>query len=363
VDEILILYVCMVFNQFWSAAVAARYVPGGFNFVESVMIGFGMLGRAELAFVVLNIAYVEHSVMSQECFYVLMITCFLLNLTVPIVIGWWRPYYLGEKVLECVMDEPQMGGMGATNFDEPDDEVKSPSAGAVDVELHIDTQTRRMDSDGPIRHFKFTMTGNGTILAASDPAVWYWGHKHELDVIGSKRINGGYDCDPKINKLPNFKNKEEEEKWGSSNMRTIDVEAEGTHWYGTRNFTAKVRRMKVEGSVFQDNLSLRNERWVYNLALHDVSDGKLSTPAGLQPSKSHACIVEMEELTLEQDGTLDWHETARFRKGMEEDVEIDGEGHETFNAAHVGTISVGALLNVIEWLSHGVSLFDTEACP
>jgi hypothetical protein len=69
----------------------------------------------------------------------------------------------------------------------------------------------------------------------------------------------------------------------------------------------------------------------------------------------------MEELTLEQDGTVDWHETARFRKGMEEDVELDAEGHETFNASHVGTIQVGALLNVIEWLSHGVALFDTEA--
>ena len=50
----------------------------------------------------------------------------------------------------------------------------------------------------------------------------------------------------------------------------------------------------------------------------------------------------------------------RSVKGMEEDVEIDKEGNESFNAEHVGTISVGALLNVIEWLKHGVSLFDTE---
>ena len=38
---------------------------------------------------------------------------------------------------------------------------------------------------------RFTMTSNGTILAATDQAVKFWGHKHELDVIGSKRVNGG----------------------------------------------------------------------------------------------------------------------------------------------------------------------------
>ena len=59
--QIILLYVGMLVFQFFSASIAARYVPGGFNFVESVMIGFGMLGRAELAFVVLDIAYVSLS--------------------------------------------------------------------------------------------------------------------------------------------------------------------------------------------------------------------------------------------------------------------------------------------------------------
>ena len=41
---------------------------------------------------------------------------------------------------------------------------------------------------------------------------------------------------------------------------------------------------------------------------------------------------------MEKDGSWDWHETARFRKGLEEDVEMDEEGHEKFDKAHVGAI-------------------------
>ena len=50
--------------QVLSAGLAARYTSG-MNFAESVMIGFGMLGRAELAFVVIDIAYVQHSILKQ----------------------------------------------------------------------------------------------------------------------------------------------------------------------------------------------------------------------------------------------------------------------------------------------------------
>ena len=45
--------------QVLSAGLAARYT-GRMNFAESLMIGFGMLGRAELAFVVIDIAYVQN---------------------------------------------------------------------------------------------------------------------------------------------------------------------------------------------------------------------------------------------------------------------------------------------------------------
>ena len=63
------------------------------------MIGLGMLGRAELAFVVMDIAYIENQIFTDEVFYTLMITAFWLNLAVPITIKQWKPYYMGEKKL------------------------------------------------------------------------------------------------------------------------------------------------------------------------------------------------------------------------------------------------------------------------
>jgi Kef-type K+ transport system membrane component KefB len=77
--------------QILSAALAARYTSG-MDWANSVMIGFGMLGRAELAFVVMDIAYVQNSILTTEAFYTLMITAFWLNIAVPITIGLWKPY-------------------------------------------------------------------------------------------------------------------------------------------------------------------------------------------------------------------------------------------------------------------------------
>jgi len=54
------------------------------------MIGFGMLGRAELAFVVIDIAYVQNNVFTTEVFYTLMVVAFWLNLAVPLTIRFWR---------------------------------------------------------------------------------------------------------------------------------------------------------------------------------------------------------------------------------------------------------------------------------
>jgi len=78
--------------QVSSAAIAARYT-GGMDWAASLLIGFGMLGRAELAFVVLDIAYVQNSILNTEAFYTLMITAFILNILVPITITLWKPYY------------------------------------------------------------------------------------------------------------------------------------------------------------------------------------------------------------------------------------------------------------------------------
>ncbi len=83
------LFIGLFIGQVSSASIAARYT-GNFNWPDSLMIGFGMLGRAELAFVVLNIAYVQNKILSTEAFYTLMITTFLLNTSVPLSIRWWK---------------------------------------------------------------------------------------------------------------------------------------------------------------------------------------------------------------------------------------------------------------------------------
>lgn len=85
----------IVLFQVSSAALAARYTSG-MNRAESIMIGFGMLGRAELAFVVMDIAYVQHAILNTEAFFTLMVTAFFLNILVPVSIGLWRPVYLRE---------------------------------------------------------------------------------------------------------------------------------------------------------------------------------------------------------------------------------------------------------------------------
>ena len=78
--------------QVFTAGLAAKYT-GGMTWHQSLMIGFGMLGRAELAFVVMDIAYVQHKILHVDAFFTLMITAFFLNVSVPLTIRWWRPYY------------------------------------------------------------------------------------------------------------------------------------------------------------------------------------------------------------------------------------------------------------------------------
>ncbi|HAU69067.1 MAG: cation:proton antiporter [Arenicella sp.] len=85
----LMLFAGIFVGQILSASLAARFT-GGFEWPESWMIGFGMLGRAELAFVVMEIAYVQNQVLTTESFYTLMIACFLLNISVPLTIRWWK---------------------------------------------------------------------------------------------------------------------------------------------------------------------------------------------------------------------------------------------------------------------------------
>ncbi len=82
----------LFFGQILSAGLAARYT-GHFDWPASLMIGFGMLGRAELAVVVMDIGYVQHHIFTDEVFYTLMFTAFWLNISVPLTIRWWKYRY------------------------------------------------------------------------------------------------------------------------------------------------------------------------------------------------------------------------------------------------------------------------------
>ncbi|MEJ2417910.1 MAG: cation:proton antiporter [Exilibacterium sp.] len=95
--ESILLFLVLFIGQILSAALAAKYT-GKFDWPSSWMIGFGMLGRAELAFVVMDISYDQFGIMSIQAFYTLMITAFLLNCSVPLTISWWKSKF-GEEYL------------------------------------------------------------------------------------------------------------------------------------------------------------------------------------------------------------------------------------------------------------------------
>jgi Kef-type K+ transport system membrane component KefB len=92
IPQTIIMVVAIIVAQILSASLAARYT-GKFTFHESVLIGFGMLGRAELAFVVMDIAYVQNQIFTTEVFYMLMFATFWLNVAVPVSITLWKPFY------------------------------------------------------------------------------------------------------------------------------------------------------------------------------------------------------------------------------------------------------------------------------
>ncbi len=96
IPHIIVLTITIFIVQVSTAGLAARYT-GKFSWPESLMIGFGMLGRAELAFVVMDIAYVQNHILSEAAFITLMLTTFWLNLSVPVSIALWKPYLSGNK--------------------------------------------------------------------------------------------------------------------------------------------------------------------------------------------------------------------------------------------------------------------------
>ncbi len=94
--ESVMLFIALFIGQIASASLAARYT-GNFSWQDSLMIGFGMLGRVELAFVVMNIAFVQYQILSVAAFYTLMLSCFMLNISVPLTIRWWKTRFLCEQ--------------------------------------------------------------------------------------------------------------------------------------------------------------------------------------------------------------------------------------------------------------------------
>ena len=99
IPQIAVLTAGILIGQILSACLAAKFT-GNYQWHESILIGLGMLGRAELAFVVMDIGYVQNSIITTEAFYTLMATAFVLNVTVPVSIKLWKPFFEGSKQLK-----------------------------------------------------------------------------------------------------------------------------------------------------------------------------------------------------------------------------------------------------------------------
>ena len=91
--ETLAMTVGLLVGQIASAALAARYTSG-MPWPESTLVGLGMLGRAELAFIVMDIAYIQNDILSTEAFYTLMFSAFFLNISVPLSINLWKRQFM-----------------------------------------------------------------------------------------------------------------------------------------------------------------------------------------------------------------------------------------------------------------------------
>jgi Kef-type K+ transport system membrane component KefB len=99
IPQSILMTVALIVIQVASAGLAARFTAK-FSWPDSLLIGCGMLGRAELAFVVLDIAYVQHRILSTEAFYVLMFSAFWMNVMVPVSISGWKRYFDREPQSE-----------------------------------------------------------------------------------------------------------------------------------------------------------------------------------------------------------------------------------------------------------------------
>lgn len=72
-----------------------------------VMFGLGLLGRAELAFGVMDIACIQQATLPREAFITLMITACMLYIRVPLTSTLWRPRYPAASIGRST---PEPGG-------------------------------------------------------------------------------------------------------------------------------------------------------------------------------------------------------------------------------------------------------------
>jgi len=76
------------------------------------MIGFGMMGRAELFFVVLDICYNQHDIMTKDMFVCFAMTAMFMNVSVPICISLYKNTYIKYAGM------PQEAGAHGASHDE-----------------------------------------------------------------------------------------------------------------------------------------------------------------------------------------------------------------------------------------------------
>ncbi len=93
----LLLFITVFIFQVISASVAARYT-WKYSWNDSIMIWFWMLWRAELAFIVIEIAYVDENIIDLNQFYILIFTTFFLNISVPMLIKFWSIRCKSRKI-------------------------------------------------------------------------------------------------------------------------------------------------------------------------------------------------------------------------------------------------------------------------
>mmetsp|Transcript_86446 Transcript_86446/g.241911 ORF Transcript_86446/g.241911 Transcript_86446/m.241911 type:complete len:590 (+) Transcript_86446:120-1889(+) len=128
----IIFFFALFIGQFVSAAGAAKFIPGGFTWAESALIGFGMMGRAELFFVVLELCYVQHDIMTREIVCTFAFTAMLMNISVPVCITAYKPYYL-----KWSGEVPATGAEGHAATDGHDAHGKAKEAATIEDKTYV----------------------------------------------------------------------------------------------------------------------------------------------------------------------------------------------------------------------------------